>query len=203
MRIGKFDLCHDNIVHWSIWQRLIVILLVCVVSTAMSYLLSVYLFYGPLQNARMKQERLKQNFMQLEQRLRQMQAYKQQMQQIEKTLQTVSNALANHTTLSATLAKITALGKNAGLHIKNLQPFPVEHQRFFSKVPIRIYAQGNFHQILDFINRLAQDKNYLLLGDFKLSKSKPTADESLLDFTFTINRTFLSMPTQHDHTREK
>lgn len=203
MYIGKFDFRYDNIECWSIWQRLTIILLAYTITIVISYLLSINLFYQQLQNARIEQNRLKKNFTQLQQQLGQMQGYKEQLQQLEKTMQTVNNELINYSALPKVLANIAALGASTGLHIKSLQPLPIKRERFFSEVPLKIDLQGHFQQILDFVNALAQNKNHMLLGDFRLSKSPSTTDESLLDCTVMVNMILLTMPTPHDSTKEK
>ena len=204
MHISKFTFPHNNIAYWSAWQRLTIILLAYTLSIVISYVLSIKLFYRQLQNARIEENRLKRNFTQLQQQLGQMQAYKEQLQQSEKILQTVNNDLTNYSRLPpAMLAKIAALGESAGLHIRHLQPLTIKRQRFFSVVPLKIDAQGHFQEVLDFVNALAQNKNYTLLGDFRLSKSPSTTDESLLDCTFVVNMILQTMPAPHNSVKEK
>ncbi len=203
MRHGKFAFRYDNIAHWSSRKRVIVILLVCIISVAISYLLSVDLFYRQLQNSRVEENALKKNVAQLQRQLGQMPAYKKQLQQLKRTTQIFSDDLPNDSTLPAMLAAITTLAKSAGLHMQSLQPLPVKKQRFFSEVPLKIQAQGNFQQIIHFVNALAQSRNHALLDDFKLSKSEAKGVQSLLDFDFTVNMIFLTVPLQHDIISEK
>ncbi len=67
------------------------------------------------------------------------------------------------------LTQVNALGQQAGLEFTNFRPQAIQAREFYSEVPINLRAEGSFHTLATFFDRLSKMPRIVTVGDLKIA----------------------------------
>jgi type IV pilus assembly protein PilO len=104
-----------------------------------------------------------------------LEAYKKQLADMETTFEGMLNQLPGKTELDNLLIDISNAGLGAGLDQKQFQKNAERKQDFYAELPISITLQGDYHQMGDFVSRVAALPRIVTLHDFKIKHAGSTS----------------------------
>lgn len=124
-----------------------------------------------LQGAELKQADLLQTFKFKHKKAVNLEAYKKQLADMEITFEGMLNQLPGKTELDNLLIDVSNAILGAGLDQKQFQKNPERKQDFYAELPISIKLEGDYHQIADFVTRVAALPRIVTLHDFKIEQA--------------------------------
>lgn len=108
-------------------------------------------------------------------------AYRQQMVEIEQSFGALLAQLPTDTEVPGMLEDITEIGYGSSLEIESITLEPETASEFYIELPIRIIAQGGYHDFGSFVSGIAGLPRIVTLHDYHIS----SPDESRM-LTFEI-----------------
>lgn len=101
-----------------------------------------------------------------------LEAYKKQLADMEITFEGMLNQLPGKTELDNLITDLSNVGLGAGLEQKQFQKNAERKQDFYAELPISIKLEGDYHQMGDFVSRVAALPRIVTLHDFKIKQKK-------------------------------
>lgn len=162
------ELTLDNIGSWPMPVKIIAIAFVCIALVVLVYFVDTK---GQFENLNSMQQQEKQLRMKFE--IRQNQAaninvYRKQLAVMKKSFGKMLRQLPSRTEVPGLLEDISKSGVASGLEFKLFDPLEEVQYEFYAELPIRITVIGNYHQLADFISRVAGLDRIVTLHDFKI-----------------------------------
>lgn len=102
-------------------------------------------------------------------------AYKKQLLTITDIFQSLLEELPGSNQLSELIDDISGASKTAGLQIMSLVPQKDQAQSFYVLFPIQISVVGRYHQLGDFVSKLAGLNRIIIPGDYTITALAPAA----------------------------
>jgi type IV pilus assembly protein PilO len=90
------------------------------------------------------------------------------------------------------LTQVSTLGQQSGLELSAFRPAKIEPRDFYSEVPINLRAEGTYHTLGTFFDRLSKMPRIVTVGEFRiapLAAKKPgdktiAADFGVVTYTY-------------------
>lgn len=158
--------------------KVVVLVLLSVMISVLSYYILVDEKITMLRNAELKQKELEQVYSSKYAAAVNLELYKKQMVEMEETFSYLLKQLpATHET-PGLLDDITYAGTSTGLTFVKINWMPeIEKEEFYTELPIKIDVVGDYHQFGNFVSEVAKLPRIVSLHDFSVTMDK---DERLI-----------------------
>jgi type IV pilus assembly protein PilO len=106
-----------------------------------------------------------------------LQAYREQVKQLQKSFGLLLRQLPEKTEVPALIEDISQQGLAVGLEFKAIKLLPEQVVDFYVELPIELSVVGNYHQLAEFVSKLASLPRIVTLHNFSIVP----LDESIKD----------------------
>lgn len=131
-----------------------------------------------LETVKKKEQPLRATFMEKKALAINLEAYKKQMVEAEETFGILLKQLPNESEIPDLLIDMTQVGLSQGLQFQQIKPENPIEKDFYAEKPVKIKANGTYHQIASFVSDLAALPRIINVANFKLTR-RGGADQKL------------------------
>lgn len=163
------ELDFESIGVWPFPVRAILLVLVFVALLGGTYYFHVKDLGVELNQVRAQEVKLKQTFEQRAFQAANLEPYRIQMAEMEKLFGALLAQLPSDTEVPGLLEDITELGNGASLNIVSITLQPERSAEFYVELPIKIVAEGGYHDVAAFVSGVAGLPRIVTLHDYSLS----------------------------------
>ena len=163
------DLDFESIGVWPFPVRAILLALVFCALLGGTYYFHVKDLGVELDRVQVQEVKLKQTFEQKAFQAANLEAYRVQMTEMEKLFGALLAQLPSDTEVPGLLEDITELGSGSSLNIVSITLQPERAAEFYVELPIKIVAQGGYHDVGAFVSGVASLPRIVTLHDYSLS----------------------------------
>jgi len=167
---------------------LILVVILCAIAG-----LYLYFFYMPVQDdlnaAQRELSKLEGELSNSKAVAKDLEKFKGQVAKLEEELKNALTQLPNEKEIPEILKTISSLGKESNLEFTLFRPKPEEAQQFYAKVPIELIAQGNYHNIGIFFDKVSKLPRIINVVDFNMTRAKEIKETRGKDETQTMLKT--------------
>jgi type IV pilus assembly protein PilO len=146
--------------------------------------LGYFLLWSPeideLEQAKAKEQDLRQTFLSKKAQAIKVEAYKQQMIDIEKTFGALLKQLPDKSQMDGLLTDINQAGLGRGLEFELFKPGQEVVADFYAEMPIQIKIKGNYHDIGAFATDISKLSRIVTLNDISIAPLNKDQKESSL-----------------------
>jgi type IV pilus assembly protein PilO len=130
--------------------------------------------------AKAKEEELRQTFLTKKAQAVKIEAYKQQMIDIEKTFGALLKQLPDKSQMDGLLTDINQAGLGRGLEFELFKPGQEVVADFYAEMPIQIKIKGNYHDIGAFATDISKLSRIVTLNDLSITPMNKDTKDSVL-----------------------
>lgn len=163
------DLDFDSIGVWPLPVRVLLLIVIFSLVLAGTYYFHVKDLGVELEQAKSQEVKLKSNFEQKAFQAANLEAYRIQMAEVEKLFNALLAQLPSDTEVPGLLEDITEIGHGASLNISSITLQPERSAEFYVELPIKIVAEGGYHDVGAFVSGVAGLPRIVTLHDYSLS----------------------------------
>jgi type IV pilus assembly protein PilO len=146
--------------------------------------LGYFLLWSPeideLEQAKAKEQDLRQTFLTKKAQAVKVEAYKQQMIDIEKTFGALLKQLPDKSQMDGLLTDINQAGLGRGLEFELFKPGQEVVADFYAEMPIQIKIKGNYHDIGAFATDISKLSRIVTLNDISIAPLNKDQKDSVL-----------------------
>lgn len=151
----------------------------------MLIVLGYFLLWSPeldeLEQAKAKEQDLRQTFVSKKAQAVKIEAYRQQMIDIEKTFGALLKQLPDKSQMDGLLTDINQAGLGRGLEFELFKPGQEIAADFYAEMPIQIKIKGNYHDIGAFATDISKLSRIVTLNDISIAPlNKDVKDGALI-----------------------
>ena len=158
---------------WPVLPKLGVLLLLVLVILGAGYLLDWSSQWDELNAARVKEDSLRNAFLDKKRQAINLEAYRKQLADIEQSFGAMLKQLPNRSEMEALLSDINQAGLGRGLQFELFKPASAEIMSdFYAELPIQIKVIGNYHDIGAFASDVSQLSRIVTLNNLGLALDK-------------------------------
>lgn len=172
---AKLDVSELDFQNIGVWPALFKALLctaVFVVIVALSYFFHVKDLYITLESVASKELALRQTYTAKAFEAANLDAYRQQMIEVEASFGTLLAQLPGDTEVPGLLEDITEIGYGSSLEIKTISLQPERAEEFYVELPIKIVAEGEYHDVGTFVSGVAGLPRIVTLHNYSMTANK-------------------------------
>ena len=125
----------------------------------------------------------KKELKEIKQKAAQLEDYREKMEAARAKFVIVSRALPLTNEVPSLLTSVSQAGKDSGLSFLLFEPRSEKKQDFYAELPLNMQLSGNYHEVGEFFDKLAQMPRIVNVKHFKLSSEKETSAELNIDCT--------------------
>lgn len=162
---------------WPIGVKVVAYLLLIIIIMAVGYYFLIKDKHAEVESLKSKEFSLKEEYRQKAFQVASLEALRKQMEDVEGRFTELLRQLPTEKEVPGLLEDITAIGESAGLKFELIELQPERREQFYVELPIIIIAQGNYHQMAEFVSGVAAIKRIVTLHDFTLN---PVEDAGVL-----------------------
>lgn len=162
----------DNIGVWPLQYRALVCVLLFVTVLAVGYFLHVKELYSNLDRVAVEEKSLRDAYQQKAFEAANLDAYRQQMAEVEESFGALLSQLPGDTEVPGLLEDITEVGYGSSLDIKSIDLQPENAEEFYIELPIKIVAEGGYHDIATFVSGVAGLPRIVTLHGFSIANAE-------------------------------
>ncbi len=138
-----------------------------------------------LDQARAKEQELRQTFLTKKAQAIKVDAYKQQMVDIEKTFGALLKQLPDKSQMDGLLTDINQAGLGRGLEFDLFKPGQETVADFYAEMPIQIKIKGNYHDVGAFATDISKLSRIVTLNDLNIAPLNKDTKDSVLTMEAT------------------
>ena len=146
--------------------------------------LGYWFLWGPaideFNQAKAKEEELRQVFLTKKAQAIKVEAYKQQMIDIEKTFGALLKQLPDKSQMDGLLTDINQAGLGRGLEFDLFKPGQESVADFYAEMPIQIKIKGSYHDIGAFATDISKLSRIVTLNDMSIAPMNKDSKDSML-----------------------
>lgn len=146
--------------------------------------LGYWFLWGPeideLDQAKAKEQELRQTFLAKKAQAIKVDAYKQQMIDIEKTFGALLKQLPDKSQMDGLLTDINQAGLGRGLEFDLFKPGQETVADFYAEMPIQIKIKGNYHDVGAFATDISKLSRIVTLNDLNIAPLNKDTKDSVL-----------------------
>jgi len=159
--------------NWPVLPKLGALVALLVVILAGGYLLDWQGQAETLETESLKEQDLRQTFLDRKTQAVNLDLHRKQLQDIEQSFGAMLKQLPNKAEMEALLTDINQAGLGRGLQFDLFRPAPQETlSEFYAELPITIRVTGSYHDIGSFASDVSQLSRIVTLNDIALSTEK-------------------------------
>lgn len=167
-KIDINDLDLNNVGSWPAAAKVIAGMLAVVLVLALGYNFHLKDLQASLDQQRMDEESLKEQFSSKAFQAANLEAYRDQMKEAEVSFGALLKQLPSDTEVPGLLEDITRIGLDSGLEFEEIKLLPEVTQPFYIELPIQIQVVGSYHDLATFVSGVASQPRIVTLHDFEL-----------------------------------
>lgn len=138
-----------------------------------------------LDQAKAKEQELRQTFLTKKAQAIKVDAYKQQMVDIEKTFGALLKQLPDKSQMDGLLTDINQAGLGRGLEFDLFKPGQETVADFYAEMPIQIKIKGNYHDVGAFATDISKLSRIVTLNDLNIAPLNKDTKDSVLTMEAT------------------
>ncbi|KIQ05203.1 MULTISPECIES: type 4a pilus biogenesis protein PilO [Pseudomonas] len=162
------DLDLNNIGSWPAAVKVIAGIIAVILVLALGYNFHLKDLQASLDQQRMEEESLKEQFSTKAFQAANLEAYRDQMKEAEVSFGALLKQLPSDTEVPGLLEDITRIGLDSGLEFEEIKLLPEVTQPFYIELPIQIKVVGGYHDLATFVSGVASQPRIVTLHDFEL-----------------------------------
>jgi len=171
--------------NWPILPKLVILTAIVVVIVALGGLLDWKDQYEALEQDRVEETKLKDQYSQKKAKAINFDLYVQQLKEVEQSFGALVKQLPNRAEIDALLTDINQAGLGRGLTFELFKPASQEKMEdFYAELPISIRITGNYHDMGAFASDVAQLPRIVTLNDVAIANEKGTLTLEAVAKTF-------------------
>jgi type IV pilus assembly protein PilO len=159
----------QNIGMWPVQYKGILFAIVFCTCIAAGYFLHVTELYAQLSQLTTKEAELRTTYERKAFEAANLELYRQQMADLEESFGALLAQLPGETEVPGLLEDITEVGYGSSLDIKAISLQPERAQEFYVELPIKVVAEGGYHDVGTFVSAVANLPRIVTLHDYTLS----------------------------------
>ena len=171
-KIDLADLDFNNLGSWPQAAKVISCILLFIVALGLGYNFYLKDLQGALEQRRIEEQTLKDQFATKAFLAANLDAYKKQMQEMEGSFGALLRQLPSDTEVPGLLEDITRTGLGSGLEFEGIKLQPEVVQQFYVELPIQITVVGGYHDLATFVSGVASLPRIVTLHDFDISAAE-------------------------------
>ncbi len=102
--------------------------------------------------------------------------YVKEVEGLEVELKKALMELPDEKEIDQLLARISDVGRDAGLEIRLFKPRDEQKKDFYAEVPVEMEVFGNFHQLATFFDEVGHMERIVNVEEFNMTEPEPTAE---------------------------
>ena len=158
--------------NWPILPKLVILTAIVVVIVALGALLDWKDQYEALEQDRVEETKLKDQYSQKKAKAINFDLYVQQLKEVEQSFGALVKQLPNRAEIDALLTDINQAGLGRGLQFELFRPATQERMAdFYAELPITIRITGNYHDMGAFTSDVAQLPRIVTLNDVGIANN--------------------------------
>lgn len=168
-KIDLSELDVNNLGSWPAAVKAVACMLVLVAGVALGYNFYLKDLQGSLEQKRIEESSLKDQFSKKAFQAANLEAYKVQMAEMEESFGVLLRQLPSDTEVPGLLEDITRTGLGSGLEFEEIKLQPEVARQFYIELPIQIKVVGSYHDLATFVSGVASLPRIVTLHDFDVS----------------------------------
>ena len=175
MKINKLDVSeleYENIGVWPVLFKFLLCGALFLVIVVLGYFLHVKGLYQTLDSASAKEVTLRKTYQEKAFQAANLDAYRLQMVEVEGSFGTLLAQLPGDTEVPGLLEDITEIGYGSSLDIKTISLQEEQSEEFYVALPIKIIAEGEYHDVGTFISGVAGLPRIVTLHDYSMKANE-------------------------------
>jgi type IV pilus assembly protein PilO len=157
---------------WPVSLKMLIIIIIAGAILFAGYWYIIKDQVAELETLERKEQNLKSTFLEKKALAINLPAYKQQMEEIRQRFGLLLQQLPNKTEVPELLIDITQAGLGQGLKFNLFDPGSKSVKDFYAVLPIKINANGSYHQYGEFISDLSTLSRIVTVGNVKMTRNK-------------------------------
>jgi len=171
--------------NWPVLPKIFILTAIVVVIVALGALLDWKDQYEALEQDRVEESKLKDQYSQKKAKAINFDLYVQQLKEVEQSFGALVKQLPNRAEIDALLTDINQAGLGRGLTFELFKPASQEKMEdFYAELPISIRITGNYHDMGAFASDVAQLPRIVTLNDVAIANEKGTLTLEAVAKTF-------------------
>ncbi len=174
-QLAKLDISeleYQNIGLWPILFKALLCAAVFVLIVVLGYFFHVKDLYLNLESVATKEVALRKTYQEKAFEAANLEAYRQQMVEVEESFGTLLAQLPGDTEVPGLLEDITEIGYGSSLEIKTISLQPEQSEEFYVELPIKIVAEGGYHDVGTFVSGVAGLPRIVTLHNYSMKANK-------------------------------
>lgn len=178
-KIDLADLDVNNAGSWPGPIKVIACVLLMIGVLVAGYKLHLEDLEIQLDQQKVEEETLKEQFSTKAFQAANLDAYKEQMKEMETSFGALLRQLPSDTEVPGLLEDITRTGLASGLEFSEIKLLPEVQQQFYIELPIQIVVEGAYHDLATFVSGVSSLPRIVTLHDFDLVPVNPEEPSKL------------------------
>ena len=171
--------------NWPVLPKMVILTAIVVVIVALGALLDWKDQYEALEQDRVEETKLKDQYSQKKAKAINFDLYVQQLKEVEQSFGALVKQLPNRAEIDALLTDINQAGLGRGLTFELFKPASQEKMEdFYAELPISIRITGNYHDMGAFASDVAQLPRIVTLNDVAIANERGTLTLEAVAKTF-------------------
>jgi type IV pilus assembly protein PilO len=163
----------DTIAAAPRWQRLVIGLVALVAFGAAGYFIAVLPVAGRVASLRSQRDTQEQEIVRLRPMMAEVARLRRQAAEVERQLDVAKEKLPTEREIPTLYRTLSDAAVQAGLAVALFQPQAARVRDFYTEIPISVVAEGGYHELGDFLARVATLSRAAMVSDLKLTGAKP------------------------------
>lgn len=170
---------------WPLPIKAILVALVAVLIFTLGFLVDTQKIILALEQSKKIEVELKNQYEQKRHHAVNLQAYREQLKKMKESFGLLLKQLPEKTEVPALVEDISQQGLTVGLEFKAIKLLPEQTVHFYVELPIELSVVGNYHQLAEFVSKLASLPRIVTLHDFSITPLDTIKDGSQLLMVIT------------------
>lgn len=162
------DLDLNDVGSWPVAVKVVAITALCAVLLGLGYWFDTSDQMEALDQARQKEQTLKEQFKKKQFRATNLEGYKSQLADIERSFGTMLRQLPSKTEVAELLVDISQAGLANGLEFELFKPRAEIPAEFYAELPIDVRVTGTYHDVGRFVSDVAALPRIVTLHDINI-----------------------------------
>jgi type IV pilus assembly protein PilO len=151
------------------WQKLVLGVVALTALTAAAYFLGLAGLEGRVVALQIQRESQRQELARLRAIAADLTRFRREAAEVERQLELAKEKLPGEREMPAFYRTLSDAAVHAGLAVTLFQPQSSRVRDFYSEIPIALVAEGGYHDVGDFVGRVATLSRTTTIGDLKLT----------------------------------
>jgi type IV pilus assembly protein PilO len=159
----------DPIVNAPKWQKMVLGLVGVVVLVAAAYFLLISPIEVRISALRAQRESLQRELIESRRIVADIARFRREIAELEKNIEVIKEKLPNEKEMPTLYRTLSDAAYQAGLGVALFQPREPKVTEYFNEIPITLNAEGGYHQLGDFYERVAAFPRVVNVVDWRLT----------------------------------